>query len=285
MSNAATLFASAFSFLFGGDAVEPPAPPAPVVAAAPAVTEAASVAVDAAPVAFEVAPPPVPLVEAMSDDEALTLAQAPAIDPTLKAIVDKLQKRYEGTTDFSATFTQRFTYTVMKRTQVSKGTVLFRRPGLMRWDYATPSPKTFAVAEGKLTLWQKDDNSVLVDHCFKEDSLTASVSFLWGAGNILEQFDVQPFPAGFGKPTDHHLLLLPKDKNNIFLKLILVVDPKSYDVKQSVLVDAQGNVNQFIFDDLKLNRGVKKNAFEVNLPKGLKAQRLPGSCDPGRKAP
>lgn len=282
MSNAATLFASALSFLFGSDAQEPPAPPAPAVEAAPEVSVEAPI--DAQPVSFEMSAPPAPTVtDQGADPEPLTVAQAPAVDPKLKAIVDKLQKRYEGTTDFSATFTQRFTYTVMKRTQVSKGTVLFKRPGLMRWDYATPSPKTFAVAEGKLTLWQVEDHSVLVDHCFKEDSLTASVSFLWGAGNILEQFDVKPFPAGFGKPTDHHLLLMPKEKNNIFLKLILVVDPKTYDVKQSVLVDSQGNVNQFMFDNLKLNRGVKKTAFDVTLPKGLKTQRLPGSCDPSKK--
>ena len=45
-------------------------------------------------------------------------------------------------------------------------------------------------------------------------------------------------------------MLTPKSHNPIFAKLILVVDPKHHRVRQSVLVDHQGNVNRFIFDNM-----------------------------------
>jgi outer membrane lipoprotein carrier protein len=66
-------------------------------------------------------------------------------DAKLDAVVDGLQKTYEGTKDFSGSFTQRYTFTMLRRTQESKGRVQFERPGRMRWDYEQPTPKTFIV--------------------------------------------------------------------------------------------------------------------------------------------
>jgi outer membrane lipoprotein carrier protein len=197
--------------------------------------------------------------------------------PDVDAIVDRLQKTYEGTNDFSARFTQRYTMMVLKKSQESSGTVVFAKPGKMRWDYVSPTKKSFVVANGKLHVVQPEDNTALIDHCFKEDGLTASVSFLWGSGRIKEEFDVAPFAGTFGAKTDHHLLLMPKAKNSVFAKIILVVDPATSRVKQSVVVDPQGNVNQFMFEDAKFNSGVKDARFAVDLPSSMAVSRMPGT--------
>ena len=59
-----------------------------------------------------------------------------------------MQKVYDGTTEFTGNFTQKYTYTLLRRTQESKGSVKFKKPGLMRWDYAAPAAKSFVV-DGK----------------------------------------------------------------------------------------------------------------------------------------
>lgn len=267
------LFAALLAAFSGGE--EPSAPPPPPAAAVLAETPDAELPQPAE------ATVDLPTTSSDPGPASVELAQA----PSLEDVVLGMQRKYEGTTDFSATFTQQYTYTVLKRTQESQGTVLFKKPGLMRWDYSTPEAKTFAVADGKLTIWQKDDHTVMVDHCFKQDGLTASVSFLWGAGKITEQFDVAWFPGQFGAKTDHHLQLTPKQPNTVFVRMILVVDPKSYEVKQSILVDPQGNVNRFLFSDLKLNRGVKKESFVLTIPAGVPQSRIPGTCDPKTPRP
>ena len=147
-------------------------------------------------------------------------------DPKLAAAVKALQVAYEGTKDFQANFTQRYTYALLRRTQESKGVVRFKKPGHMRWDYQAPTKKAFIVDGKKLWVHQPEDNNAMVDHCFKQDGLTASVSFLWGAGDIDEQFNVSWFDGVFGEKTDLHLALEPKQENSIFKRLVLVVDPK-----------------------------------------------------------
>lgn len=226
--------------------------------------------------ADEPAAAPAPSLQVAS--EAPTLAVA---DPKLAAAVKALQKAYEGTNDFQANFTQRYTYALLRRTQESKGVVRFKKPGLMRWDYAEPTKKSFVVDGKKLWVHQPEDGTAMVDHCFKQDGLTASVAFLWGSGNIEEQFNVSWFDGVFGDKSDLHLALEPKEANSIFKRLILVVDPTSHRVKQSVVVDVNGNVNQFLYDDLKFNGGVKESAFAFEPPKGTHVSRIPGSCDPG----
>lgn len=214
-------------------------------------------------------------------------AQSAPADPMAEAqrVAREVQKAYEGTQDVRARFTQRFTYTLLRRTQESSGTVTFRKPGHMRWDYQSPVPKSFIVDGKSLWIHQPKDNTALVNPCFQQDGLTASVAFLWGEGNITTQFDVAPFAGRFGTPSDPHLELTPKVPNALFHKLILVVDPSSYRVKQSIVVDAQGNLNQFVFDESAFNVGVSRAEFAFEAPAGTHVSRLPGACQEGASAP
>lgn len=228
------------------------------------------------------APPPPPAAApatATAPVASPAATTAPGGDARLDGIIDGIQKTYDGTTDFAGSFTQRYTYTLLRRTEESKGEVKFKKPGLMRWDYLQPKKKSFVVDGKSLWLHSQEDNTAFVNACFKNDGLTASVAFLWGQGKIREQFDVAWFEGTFGEKTDHHLALTPKQNNSIFAKLIIVVDPKSSRVKQSIVVDPSGNVNQFIYSNLRFNKALPDDAFSFTPPSGAHVARLPGSCD------
>ena len=189
-----------------------------------------------------------------------------------------MQKTYEGTRDFKGNFKQKFTYTMLRRSQESQGSVTFEKPGRMRWDYNVPEEKNFIIDGKALWLVQPKDKVAFVNACFQQDGLTASVAFLWGDGKLREEFNISWFDGQFGEKKDHHLLLLPKDNNTVFARLILVIDPTTFRVKQSVVVDPAGNVNQFRFSDLQFNKGVDKKTFSYRPKSGLNAGRMPGSC-------
>lgn len=74
------------------------------------------------------------------------VAALPAMAPDVKLLVDWMQSFYEKTQDFRASFRQDYFYKTFKRTQTSSGKVIYRKPALMRWNYETPSPKTFVLA-------------------------------------------------------------------------------------------------------------------------------------------
>jgi len=77
------------------------------------------------------------------------LAAAMSIAPEAKAIVSLLEARYAART-LQATFLE--SYTENGRTvRAESGTVYFRRPGKMRWEYEAPEKNVFLV-DGK-TAW------------------------------------------------------------------------------------------------------------------------------------
>ena len=79
--------------------------------------------------------------------DAGTAAKPPRVGgtmtPAVRTLVDRVQAVYEKTQDFKASFRQDYLYKAFKRVQTSTGTVTYRKPALMRWEYETPSPKTF----------------------------------------------------------------------------------------------------------------------------------------------
>jgi outer membrane lipoprotein carrier protein len=199
--------------------------------------------------------------------------------PDLKQTLEKLQAQFDKTEDFSAQFTQKFHHKVLKTDSSSEGNVKFKKPGLMRWDYSKPSTKSFIVDGKSLWVHQPEDKLVMVNKCFKQDTLTASLSFLWGAGNITKQFDAQYFNGQFGDAADLNVQLTPKVKSSHYKRLILVIDSEKFQVKQSIVVDLEGNTNQFKFSGMQLNKSIKSAEFTFTPPKGTHVSEIPGSSD------
>jgi outer membrane lipoprotein carrier protein len=199
-------------------------------------------------------------------------AEAPL---SVDKVVARVQKLYDGTTDFTASFEQEYEMANLGRSQTSKGRVAFQRPGRIRFDYLEPLPKTFSVDGSTLWVFQPQDGQALVDRCFKADGLTASLVFLGGSGKISQQFDVTEAPAD---ESHHGLKLTPKAAQNAYKSITLWVDRKTFEVSRTVVEDPSGNPNAFTFVDVKRNKGVKKDQVVFSPPSGVTVNPIPGSC-------
>jgi outer membrane lipoprotein carrier protein len=73
-----------------------------------------------------------------------------ALGPEAKTIVSRLEARYRSARTLQATFLERYTENG-RLIRVEAGTVYFRRPGKMRWEYESPEKNLFVV-DGK-TAW------------------------------------------------------------------------------------------------------------------------------------
>lgn len=199
-------------------------------------------------------------------------------EPNLKTVLQNLQKNYNKTTSFSADFTQTFRQAVLNKSDTSFGSVKYKKPGLMRWDYKKPKEKSFIIDGKSLWIYQPLDKLAMVDRCFKADGLSTSISFLWGLGNLSKEFNTSWFSDTIGDEKDFHVLLTPKKPNGIYQKLILVIDPVNYQVKQSIVIDTQGNINQLIFSNIQLNTIKSNDLFSFKPPTQVQISTIPGTC-------
>jgi outer membrane lipoprotein carrier protein len=154
--------------------------------------------------------------------------------PEVKSLVERMQSFYEKTDDFTASFKQEYTYKAFKRTQTSTGLVTFKKPGLMRWEYAKPSPKSFVLAGEKVYAYDPEAMT-LTKASINTHQLSASVTFLWGQGKLADEFDISRAEC---KACQGPLLALdPVKPDPRFKQIRLEVDPKTAQVLQSTVVD------------------------------------------------
>jgi outer membrane lipoprotein carrier protein len=202
---------------------------------------------------------------------ALLLA-APAKDPG-KALAQRVQRFYAQTKDFSAVFHQHYTYVAVGRVEDSEGTVQVKKPGLVRWDYTRPDKRTLYLEGKTLWIWRPDDQEAQVKRDFGGDQLSSAFTFLWGQGDLLKEFAPKAVKKPEGLPAGDALELTPVKQVAGVSKLLFVVG-KDGQVLASVVTNPQGDVNQMVFGDAKVNQGLADSLFHFEPPKGAYVQQF-----------
>src|SRR5919109_184194 len=112
-------------------------------------------------------------------------AQAASVDD----IVKRLQERYDSTQGFRADFTQEVESATLGQKVESRGTVVFKKPGRMRWEFT--EPQQTLVSDGKFFwFYQPAEKQVLKTPFQQAFSSTTPASFLLGVGRLDQDFNV-----------------------------------------------------------------------------------------------
>ncbi len=198
----------------------------------------------------------------------------------LDQVLQTLQKTYENTQSFSGEFVQKYYSKLLRRTDTQNGLVKYSKLGKIRWDYAKPK-KMFLVNGNTLWIFQPEHKQAFVNKCFNQDMLTASLAFLLGKGQLSKEFNARLLSKDSEQIT--RLLLIPKEKNHAYKKLILFLDKTTFRVIESIVIDPLGNQNSFSFNQIKFNVKFAPNVFNFVPPKGIYASPMPGSCSKNTK--
>jgi outer membrane lipoprotein carrier protein len=193
----------------------------------------------------------------------LVALAAPASEPpSAAALTRQVQAFYERTRDLEADFTQTWVYAGPGRKLTSTGTLKVKKPGLMRWDYLTPSPKVVAVTGKKLVQYEPEERQAFVDEAFDATAMTSAVGFLLGTGDLVRDFDASLGEGG-------RLVLRPKTADPRVARITFTVGKEGEVLATSVL-DGSGNENRLTFSAIRRNGGLTDAAFEVKLPAGTR---------------
>jgi outer membrane lipoprotein carrier protein len=196
---------------------------------------------------------------------------APANRLPLKEVVERVQKRYDGAKDFRARFNQTLTNAAFGRKSSSSGEVLLKKPGRMRWNYEKPEPKMYLSDGNTLWLYEPEDKQAFKQD-LKSSQLPSALAFLAGQGKLTSEFDITPADpkSPYGTPHDYVLALSPKAPQAQVKTILFVVDPKTFDVRESVITDQQGNVNDLLFSDIHTNTNLPDAQFKWSPPAGVR---------------
>lgn len=187
-------------------------------------------------------------------------------------LLDRVQKNVANATDFSAEFRHsNVTFRKTKPLQES-GKVFLKKPGLMRSDYDKPNAKSFIFDGERVWIYKPDDMQVTVLDKIDKSKLSGGLLFLLSAAPLKDSYTPEHFtgpdPQGLEVSPDA-VRLIPKKKDPEVKEVVLYLD-KAGMLTKAFTQDYMGNFNVFELRNVKLNQGLKKEAFLFAPPDGVK---------------
>ena len=105
-------------------------------------------------------------------------------------IAQKLQSTYEKALNLVADFKQTTAMKFSSRVRQGSGTMIFRKPGRMRWDYRSPDYQVLISDGETISMYFEKSNQMIVSNAREYLQSDVTYSFFAGTGDILKDFDV-----------------------------------------------------------------------------------------------
>jgi outer membrane lipoprotein carrier protein len=186
------------------------------------------------------------------------------------ALLERVQAFYEKTTDFKASFRQVVRRKSPRRTLTRSGTVYFKRPGMMRWDYKVPD-EVYYVSDGEI-LWSYDvEDGVAYRLQVKGSDLFHALGFLTGTARLTDSFDptVDKATAAGLVP----IRLAPRDAQAGYRAITLFVDPATGETRETSVEDPLGNVSHLWFEQPSKSP-LPPDGFRFKVPAGVRVEEI-----------
>jgi outer membrane lipoprotein carrier protein len=191
-----------------------------------------------------------------------------------KSLARLLEEHYRKPHTLQAVFLERYSES-QKEVRVESGTVYFRRPGQMRWEYESPEKKLFLV-DGKTTWFYVPYDHTVTKAPVKESSdWRTPLALLTGKADLsrlcakIDLVDQQGLPPG------HQVLrCIPKqaetpDDAGAFTEVLLEVDSSSGELARIEIRQPGGVELEYRFGNWQADVPLQASLFRFEVPKGV----------------
>ncbi|MBL8204088.1 MAG: outer membrane lipoprotein chaperone LolA [Blastocatellia bacterium] len=168
----------------------------------------------------------------------------------------------------SADFTQIYN-APGERTRRESGRLQLKKPGKMRWEYATPEAKLY-ISDGKVVFeYLPAERSATRVSAKQTDDWRAPFMFLLGRGNLRRDFsrielaDEAPIRAG-----NRVLRMIPKRRSDI-RELLIEVEPNSLTLARLSLLKSGNARIDFLLTNVRENTVIADSVFSFQPPAGV----------------
>ena len=190
-----------------------------------------------------------------------------------QSILERVQAEYAQIETMRGSFRQDSYVAALDEGEQSSGTMVFSKPGLMRWSYKVPRAQEVVIRNGELWMYQPDKGQVMIDDIGNVLVSALPISFLMGIGNMTKDFTLNS--ACYG-PQGIVLRLSPRRAGQVepqgdgLAGFDLLVDPAKNTPSGAKITSLGGNITGIVFENLELRADpVSQGTFVLDYPKGV----------------
>lgn len=186
------------------------------------------------------------------------------LSPTAHAItrLDTLDAAIKNIKPFRSGFEQVYYDAFQDKQIVSRGTLSFMQPGLMRWFYQTPDEMLFIVGREKVWLYDPLLENVTIQDLSSVSGLR-SLRFLSGEETLTLLFkEINTRRLLITKDKAEMIITLaPLEKNQSLAELQVAFDLQQNQIVEFVLIDHNDNYRRIKLFDIKTDFTLKETDF------------------------
>jgi len=188
-------------------------------------------------------------------------------------IAQKLQSTYEKALNLVADFKQTTAMKFSSRVRQGSGTMIFRKPGRMRWDYRSPDYQVLISDGETISMYFEKSNQMIVSNAREYLQSDVTYSFFAGTGDILKDFDVSD-PDLVTDSMDNSFLIKPTPKSSHphVSSIHAWISHDSFLITHLQIVDHFETVTDLFFFNILINadhydsREIKEDLFQFIPP-------------------
>lgn len=188
------------------------------------------------------------------------------IKPVDPAIFSGIEKRYAAI-GFSARFDQMSTLKAMDITDTASGTILVKRPGMMRWTYEIPE-KQVIISDGQhLWIYRPQDNQVMMGKAPVFFGNGRGAGFLSDLTSLREHFDIsREMDTAEG---DYHLKLSPRKKNHDITTIHLIITKETFNITEIITYNMYDDETRIKLSDIRFKDEIDDARFKFDITDGV----------------
>lgn len=165
---------------------------------------------------------------------------------------ERLQAAYEETAGLIADFRQHTAMQLNRRGKSGSGTVVFLKPGHMRWDYFAPD-RQILISDGRtITMYFEKSKQMIVTAAREYLQSDVTYSFFSGSGDIMEDFTISAGDETVDDTAGTRLIkLVPKQAHPQISRLYVWVSDDTSLINRIRMVDHFDTITDLFFDNIK----------------------------------
>jgi outer membrane lipoprotein carrier protein len=168
-------------------------------------------------------------------------------------VAQKLQNTYEKASNLVADFNQTTAMKFSSRVRQANGTMIFRKPGQMRWDYIAPDYQVFISDGETFSMYFEKSRQMIVTNAKEYLQSDVTYSFFSGSGDILRDFDVSEPDLINNMENSYLIKLTPKSSHPHVSSIHAWVTHGSFLITHLRIIDHFDTVTDLFFNNTQIN--------------------------------
>ena len=195
-----------------------------------------------------------------------------------RQIAEAVDRHYNDLQTLQTQFTETYRGAGMQREE--SGTLWLKKPGKMRWEYASPREKLF-VSDGKIAwFYVPGESRVQKAPVSKIDDLRSPLRFLLGKTKLDKELNGLSIAPDVTPISAENVVLrgVPRQMQDRISQVLLEITP-DHRIARLSIDETDGSVTEFQFRDQHENVAVNEQRFRFSPPAGVEVVDAQGLGD------